>query len=297
MSKLLLIDGLNMAYRNQHTIGHLTKEDGTPSGALYGTARGLISMIKQFEPDYVAACWEGGENDRKEIDPSYKAHRARNDDETFWHQVRAFQQFVWHLGLGNATMPGKEADDIIASYATAASCAGDETIIISEDHDFYQCLCRAESAHLDYPEGEDNLPIGPISMFKPMRKEFIDVDYWQSWNDGILPSHYPWVQAIAGCDTDGVQGIRGIGEKTARKFVLRHGGLLRAIEVEPKLTPHRDQIMRNLQLVKLDNWLDLPHSYTEFSWDPNHPNGLMDIFLESWEFPSIVKQIQSLQEA
>ncbi len=49
--ELMLVDGLNMVYRNQHRLGHLSTSSGKASGAFYGSARSLIAMLNEFTPN------------------------------------------------------------------------------------------------------------------------------------------------------------------------------------------------------------------------------------------------------
>jgi DNA polymerase-1 len=293
-SKLVLIDGLNLFYRNQHRLGHLTTNEGKASGAYYGSIRSLISIVKDFQPTHLIVCWDGGAYDRKEIDPNYKGHRSRNDNEDFWHQVRSFQKLIWLLGYQNAMVPGKEADDVIASYAFEASCAGLETIVVTEDHDMYQILAEQEG---ERTFGSDDPGIAAVHMFKPMRREFVTAEDFVAWQEGAIssPGQYIWMMAMTGCDTDGVEGIRGIGDKRARNFLRKHQDLNTAIENEPILKENEALIRRNLRLVKLDTACQLPVSLEDAAIKP-----MQDVQvgneLRMWEFSSILKQLGLAQE-
>ena len=51
MSKWLLIDGFNLAYRCFHALPELTSSKGFPTGALHGWCKSLWKLIDQEKPD------------------------------------------------------------------------------------------------------------------------------------------------------------------------------------------------------------------------------------------------------
>ena len=55
---LILIDSHALIHRCFHALPNLTTPKGEPIGAVYGTIRILLKIIREFKPDYLAACFD-----------------------------------------------------------------------------------------------------------------------------------------------------------------------------------------------------------------------------------------------
>jgi len=121
------------------------------------------------------------------------------------------------LGFSNTFyMEGFEADDIIAAVvgvdnqstagqglAVCAGCAKDDQfIIVSGDHDLYQVLGRHRRT---------------ILYSCSTQKEYTAEDFLTEWK--IEPYQWPVVKSIAGCSADNIEGVVGVGEITACKYI------------------------------------------------------------------------------
>ena len=51
MSKYLLVDGFNMAFRAYYAVRELTRTDGFPTNALYGWVRSMWKLVDDQKPD------------------------------------------------------------------------------------------------------------------------------------------------------------------------------------------------------------------------------------------------------
>ena len=94
---------------------------------------------------------------------------------------------------------GYEGDDLIASVCLNLK-QKDEAIIISADQDLYQLLRFNISFY--------NPTKGKILTLQGFKKKY-----------GIIPDQWHLVKAIAGCSTDEVPGVKGVGELTAIKLL------------------------------------------------------------------------------
>src|SRR3954462_13028943 len=61
MSKWLLVDGFNLAYRCFHALPELTSSKGFPTGALHGWVKSLWKLIDQEKPDSTLVFFDLGE--------------------------------------------------------------------------------------------------------------------------------------------------------------------------------------------------------------------------------------------
>ncbi len=231
---VLLIDGLNLVFRNQYKLGHLSRQsDGVPSGALFGSLRSILKIVNDYKPDECVICWDG-QNNRRLIDKNYKANRSSEDRSDLYNQISALEVLLSYLGIFQWRDGDQEADDLIAEFTYHYTTAGHSVLIVSEDHDFMQLLSK------------------DVEILKPMKNNIVTEQDFIDGHDGIPAWRYPEIMAMTGCATDGVPGIKGIGERTAVKYLNKHGSFHQALYHEPKLSQNFDRIMLNYQLVKLN---------------------------------------------
>jgi len=134
------------------------------------------------------------------------------------------------MGFVNVfSQKGFEADDLIASVALRCP-KNSEAIIVSSDEDLYQLL------------GSNRM------IWNPHKKKILNRK-WFKEEYGIEPSQWRTVKALAGCSSDNVPGIPGVGEKTAIKFIKRE--IKKGTKTYDKFENAETIIKRNLPIVKL----------------------------------------------
>jgi DNA polymerase-1 len=210
MNDLLIIDTTYLCHRAWHTTGDLMfEEKGT--GAIYGVLRDIVTLQDTFHTARCIFCFDHGMSKRFKLLPGYKSTRRlgrdmESDEEQqarvdFQRQITALKsRHLPDMGFQNVfSVPGFEADDLIAAIAATLPDT-EHGIIVGTDHDLYQCL-------------KDN-----VSIWNPNKKMIYDKSAFISeW--GIQPEQWASVKAYAGCKSDDIPGIRGIGETTAAKFL------------------------------------------------------------------------------
>ena len=235
---ILIIDGNALCHKAKHAVGDLTNET-MHVGVIFGFMMQILRYAKEFETANIMYAWDSKKSHRLKLFPEYKEKRrtASKTPEELEIDKAAYAQFdkiydeiLPAIGCNhNYKIDGFEGDDIIAGLVDQSS-PDDEIYIASGDEDLYQCL-------------QPN-----VSMVKG-KKVYNFVDFHKEYN--ILPERWAEVKAIAGCDTDGVPGVRGVGEKTAIKYLND--------ELTPNLKGYksicspegRSIYQRNLPLVKL----------------------------------------------
>lgn len=140
--------------------------------------------------------------------PQYKQNRIKDEyteeeqelKKIFDKQVKLLRtQYLAELGFQNIFyQKGYEADDIIGSIVLTHP--QHHFIMVSADQDLYQLLSPT------------------VSLWNPRKKELV-TDNSFSKEFGVTPSQWIDVKAIAGCSSDGIKGIKGVGPKTAAKFL------------------------------------------------------------------------------
>uniref|UniRef100_A0A6M3IWM6 Putative exonuclease n=1 Tax=viral metagenome TaxID=1070528 RepID=A0A6M3IWM6_9ZZZZ len=209
--KWLLLDCNYLCHRAFHTTGDL-KNDTDIVGVIYGFLRDVANLQERFMTHHVVFCFDYGKPIRSEIYPEYKsARKQRHKEESETDHVlrqemlrqieRLRKTLLKRIGFKNILFQnGMEADDMIA-MAAKELYHNDEAVIVSADHDLYQCLARN------------------VSMFAPAQSKTTTLQtFYKQYK--IMPEQWAMVKAIAGCSSDSIQGIQGVGEKTALKFVI-----------------------------------------------------------------------------
>lgn len=200
--KNVLLDCNYISHRSRFTTGPLSYK-GKPTGVIYGFFSQLFNITSDLRPDRIIFCWDSKKSKRKHKYPFYKQNR--NIGEIPQELLDAFQQFdllrqeiLPRIGFKNIFMHvGYESDDL---FAVIVKEYRDDHIIVSSDEDLYQLLTRA-------------------SMYNPEKKKYTTQESFME-EYKIPPVHWVDVKKIAGCTSDNVPGVHGVGNKTVIKYLL-----------------------------------------------------------------------------
>ena len=253
MSKWLLIDGFNLAYRCFFAIPELTRADGFPTNALHGWVKSLWRFADQEHPDGTFVFFDlGGAQDRLALLPEYKAQRAEMPD-ALVKQLPHLKTLTRALGLSVIEQNGVESDDLLAAQATTLARAGDDVLIVSSDKDFAQIV--SDRIKILLPPPSANPKLGwHIMDAAGVAEKF-----------GVPPSQITDYLALIGDTSDNIPGLKGVGPKTAVKWLRQHATLEAILAAAGMIEPERfrepllagaDHLRRNLKLVTLN--LSLP---------------------------------------
>ena len=202
-----LIDGSGFLFRAYYGIKErLTRADGTLVNAVHGFSTMLMKLIDDTDADYIAVIFDSARKTfRNDIYPKYKANRDAPPADLI-PQFELVREATRAFNVACVDMPGFEADDLIATYATQAIKMGAKTTIVSSDKDLMQLV-------------DDN-----VMMFDAMKnKEIRSAEVVEKF--GVTPDRVTEVQALAGDSSDNVPGVPGIGLKTAALLVNEYGDL------------------------------------------------------------------------
>ncbi|MFJ2777936.1 DNA polymerase I [Kitasatospora sp. NPDC087315] len=249
----MLLDGHSMAYRAFYAlpVENFNTSTGQPTNAVYGFASMLANTVRDERPTHVAVAFDLSRQTFRSVEfPDYKANRAKTPDE-FRSQVPLIGELLDAMRVPRLTAEGFEADDIIATLATAAEAAGYDVDIVTGDRDSLQLV--TEHITVLYP----TKGVSELTRYTP---EKVAEKY------GVTPRQYPDLAALRGDPSDNLPGIPGVGEKTAAKWVNQFGSfdelVSRADEVKgkigEKLREHLDSVKRNRVLTELVRDVELP---------------------------------------
>ncbi len=215
--RLLLLDGHSLAYRAFYAlpVENFATSTGQPTNAVYGFTSMLINALRDEQPTHVAVAFDVSRKTfRSEVFPDYKATRKASP-EGFAGQVDLIRQVLSAMGIPFAQIDGMEADDILATWATAAATEGAVVSIISGDRDVFQLV--TDDVTVLYPRKG-------MSDLARMTPGAIEEKY------GLTPAQYPDFAALRGDPSDNLPGIPGVGEKTATKWIATYGSLAGLVE-------------------------------------------------------------------
>lgn len=207
--RLFLIDGMAFAFRSYYAIPRLSNSKGQPTNALYGFARVLLKILRENEPSHVVVVFDApGTTFREELYAEYKKNR-RETPEDLLCQLPMMDGLVEAFDVMCVRVPGVEADDVIGTLARQASEAGMDAVVVSGDKDLLQLVDDHVKVYDPY-KGDTGLWYG--------REEVME-------RFGVGPERVIDCLALMGDTADNVPGVRGIGEKTARKLLEQYGSL------------------------------------------------------------------------
>ena len=201
-----LVDGSGFIFRAFHALPPMSREDGTPTNAVFGFTNMLIKLIDDLEANHCAVIFDTARKTfRNDIYDQYKANRPPAPEELI-PQFSIIREAVKAFNLACIEMDGFEADDLIASYTKLAIREGAKVTIVSSDKDLMQLVSDE------------------VVMHDPMKNKYIGVaEVIEKF--GVEPQKVIDVQSLAGDSADNVPGVPGIGVKTAAQLITEYGDL------------------------------------------------------------------------
>ncbi|MDQ3592778.1 MAG: 5'-3' exonuclease [Actinomycetota bacterium] len=218
----MLLDTASLYFRAFFGVpDSLRAPDGTPVNAVRGLLDFIARLVGDHSPRAVVACWDDDWRPawRVELLPSYKAHRlvkevagAPDVEETpdpLAAQVPVIVETLELLGVPIVGAPEHEADDVIGSLAT--QCRG-PVDVVTGDRDLFQLVDDERDVRVLYTaRGVGKLDIVDATR---VRERY-----------AVEPQQYADFAVLRGDPSDGLPGVRGIGDKTAAALLSAHGNL------------------------------------------------------------------------
>ena len=236
---LLIVDGLNIAFRWKH------------QGVLdfkYDYIRTVESLAKSYNAGQIIVLADGGSFYRKEIFPEYKANRKEKYADQTEQEAKEFEMFMAEfsntLTLLKEKYPvfqfkGVEADDIAAYIVKEFDY--DDCWLISSDKDW------------------DLLISDKVSRFSTVTRKETTVHNWDEHYDFEIPDYITF-KCLTGDKGDNVPGIPGIGPKRAVQLMEQYGDVFDiygACPIDGKykyiqnLNENAEQLLMNVELMDL----------------------------------------------
>lgn len=286
----LLVDAASLIYRALFsTPDTVTTPDGRPINATHGFLGMLARLITDHDPDYIccAADDDWRPEWRVELVDSYKAIRAEPGsaqeaaEDRLAPQMPVLFEILEGCGIPVVGHPGYEAEDVIG---TLAERAPGPVGIVSGDRDLFQ-LVRDPDIYVMYPrKGMSQLDI--------VNEAYIEERY------GIPGRAYRDYAVLRGDPSDGLPGVRGIGEKLASSLVAKYGSLDAIIEAaaEPtqgvvlgKVRRDLDYVKRAVKVVTIPT--DLPIPKVDLERPRREPDATLHEVADSWGLGGALRRL------
>ena len=284
----LLIDGFNLVFRSHFAMerSNLRRpSDQFPTGALHGWMKSLQDLREGEQPDRCAVFFDLGGSDRHlEVLPEYKAQRDETPEDIV-RQLPEIKRLTKLLGFQVFERRGVEADDLIATAVRILSENGDACVIVSADKDFGQCV------------GGPVIQLAPPPTANPALG-------WRRLDPaavtekfGVPPARIADYLALVGDASDNIPGLKGVGPKTAVKWLTEYGDLEGVLAAADTLQPERFREQVKAEAERIRGNLRLVTFRTDFAFDPGSPVAEdiagVEAFLSEMEMHSTLRRYQS----
>jgi 5'-3' exonuclease len=200
----------------------LRAPDGTPVNAVRGLLDYISRLVDEYQPTHLVCCWDNDWRPQWRVDliPTYKAHRvveivpgAAPDVEEvpdpLLVQVPIIREVLAAYGIAVIGADGYEADDVMGTLATGAGMPVD---VVTGDRDLFQLVDDAAGVRILY--------VGRgVS-----RHDKVD-EAWVREKYDVEARQYADFATLRGDASDGLPGVKGVGDKTAATLLGRFGDI------------------------------------------------------------------------
>lgn len=239
-SSLVLLDTASLYYRA--FFGYKTRrstQDGVPCNAIAGLLDMVATLIENYQPTHLVPCWDEQWRPtwRTDLIPEYKAHRVSADGSEdapaeLVAQRPGIVDCLTALGMPPVGLADHEADDVIGTLATRWVSAGRGSVsVVTGDRDLFQLVDDAAGVRVIYPQ-------------KGVRDVLtVDQTVLHEKYGAASGRLYEELALMRGDTSDGLAGIKGVGDKTAKALLDEYGSLKAvqdaANDPDSSLTPSR----------------------------------------------------------
>lgn len=236
--------------------------DGRPVNAVRGTLDFISRLAAQYEPDELACAWDDAWRPQWRVDlvPSYKSHRLvvvdgheiEQVDDDLTVQVPLIREALEASGIPIIGAPEHEADDVLASLARRHDGT---SLVVTGDRDLFQ-LVDEDTAVVYVARG--------VAKHELVTPEVLAAKY------GLSGDRYVDFAVLRGDPSDGLPGVKGIGDKSAASLVNAYPSLEAMVEaavdqgsgmspsMRSKLLADVDYLARAREVVTAVDSLELP---------------------------------------
>jgi 5'-3' exonuclease len=204
----MLLDSASLWYRAYYGMPDtLLSPTGMPVNAIRGYLDMTARLISMYSPNRIVACIEGDWRPSWRVDlfPAYKANRLEDESdveeepETLTPQIPVLLDLLDAFGIPMVGVDDYEADDVMATFAVREK---GPIRIVTGDRDLFQLV-------------DDKRDVKVVYLAKGISQhDLVDIS-WVANKYGIPGDRYALFAMFRGDPSDGLPGVKGIGEKGA----------------------------------------------------------------------------------
>ena len=204
----MLLDSASLWYRAYYGMPDtLLSPTGMPVNAIRGYLDMTARLISMYSPNRIVACIEGDWRPSWRVDlfPAYKANRLEDESdveeepETLTPQIPVLLDLLDAFGIPMVGVDDYEADDVMATFAVREK---GPIRIVTGDRDLFQLV-------------DDRRDVKVVYLAKGISQhDLVDIS-WVANKYGIPGDRYALFAMFRGDPSDGLPGVKGIGEKGA----------------------------------------------------------------------------------
>ena len=288
MKKLMLIDGMAAVYRAYYALNRTPRVNskGMNTSCVLGFTTTLYDLLRSQRPTHVGVAFDLQKPTfRHEMYAEYKANRDAMPEE-IQLGLPWVRRMIEAFRIPMLTCEGYEADDVIGTLSHAAEQAGfDEVLMVTPDKDFAQLV----TPHVKmYRFGRMGKPDQVMGVQEVLDKFDISdprqvIDLLGLWGDA----------------SDNIPGIRGVGEKTAKKLIAQFGSIEEMVahvddikndKLREMVRTHADDALFSKQLATIS--LEAPIPFDEEALKAEDPDyGMLRELCDELEFRQFARRV------
>lgn len=231
---LMLLDSASLWYRAYYGMPDtLLSPSGMPVNAIRGYLDMTARLVSMYSPNRIVACIEGDWRPtwRVELFPDYKANRleegseVEEEPETLTPQIPILLDLIDAFGIPMVGVDDYEADDVMATFAVREK---GPIRVVTGDRDLFQMV-------------DDKKDVKIVYLARGISQHDLVDSKWVADKYGIPGDRYALFAMFRGDPSDGLPGVKGIGEKgaalIANHFATVDEALAGAIRGDSALPP------------------------------------------------------------
>lgn len=283
---LYLFDSFALIFRAYFAFSKnpLINSKGQNVSAISGFTTTLYEILQKQKPDYIACAFDAmAQTDRQANFEFYKANRQETPEDIKF-SIPYIKEIIKGFGIPILEVDGYEADDLIGTISKQASDLDIEVFMVTPDKDMCQLV------------NENVFVYKPPYMGKSY--EILGVkEVCEKWEVDD-PKKVIDILGLWGDSVDNIPGVKGVGEKTAKKLIGDYGSIENIYQniedlkgsLKEKMIEHQDMAMISKQLATII--LDAPISFDHesYSISPLNKELLSSVFADL-EFRTLGKRI------
>jgi len=242
IGNLLIVDGLNIAFRWKH--------QGV-TDFKYDYARTVESLAKSYNAGTIIITADGGSSYRKAIHPEYKANRKEKYAEQTEQEAKEFAMFM--AEFSNTLTLLKEKHTVLQFKGVEADDIAAYISMNLEKFNFDECWM------VSYDRDWDLLITDKVSRFSTVTRKEVTLDTWDEHYDFEVEDYITF-KCLTGDKGDNVPGIPGVGPKRAVDLMQQYGSVFDIYDACPidgkykyiqSLNENAEQLLVNVELMDL----------------------------------------------